>query len=62
MYQDNVNWVYRMLFARVGNRADAENLTTEVFLAALRPLRLTAGVAEGLLACDRANRAGRALA
>lgn len=51
-----------MLFARVGNRADAENLTTEVFLAALRPLRLTAGVAEGLLACDRANRAGRALA
>jgi RNA polymerase sigma factor (sigma-70 family) len=46
VYQDNVDWVYRTLFARVGNRADAEDLTTEVFLAALRPLRLTASVGE----------------
>ncbi|BBZ45770.1 RNA polymerase sigma factor [Mycobacterium parmense] len=46
VYQDNASWVYRTLFARVGNRADAEDLTTEVFLAALRPLRLTASVAE----------------
>ncbi|WP_445161955.1 RNA polymerase sigma factor [Mycobacterium sp. Dal123C01] len=46
VYQDNVTWVYRTLFARVGNRADAEDLTTEVFLAALRPLRLTASVGE----------------
>lgn len=42
VYQDNVSWLYRTLFARVGNRADAEDLTAEVFLAALRPLRLTA--------------------
>jgi RNA polymerase sigma factor (sigma-70 family) len=46
VYQENVTWVYRTIFARVGNRADAEDLTAEVFLAALKPLRITASVAE----------------
>lgn len=46
VYDDNVTWVYRLLYARLGSRTDAEDLTSEVFLAALRPLRLSASVAE----------------
>jgi RNA polymerase sigma-70 factor (ECF subfamily) len=46
VYRDNVARVYGLLFAKVGNRADAEDLTTEVFLAALRPMRVSATVGE----------------
>jgi RNA polymerase sigma factor (sigma-70 family) len=46
VYSDNATWVYRTIYARVGNRPDAEDLTAEVFLAALRPLRLSASVPE----------------
>ncbi|MFE5707806.1 RNA polymerase sigma factor [Rhodococcus koreensis] len=46
VYRDNVAWVYGLMFAKVGNRADAEDLTAEVFMAALRPLRMSASVPE----------------
>jgi RNA polymerase sigma factor (sigma-70 family) len=40
VYKDNVDRLYRLMYSRVGNRYDAEDLTAEVFRAALRPLRL----------------------
>jgi RNA polymerase sigma-70 factor (ECF subfamily) len=46
IYRDNVERLYRLMYAKVGNRADAEDLTTEVFLAVLGPLRSTASVGE----------------
>jgi hypothetical protein len=46
VYRDNLDRVYRLMFAKVGNRSDAEDLTAEVFLAALRPLRVSATVGE----------------
>jgi len=42
VYRDNIDRMYRLVFGKVGNRADAEDLTTEVFLSVLRPLRLPA--------------------
>jgi len=46
IYLDNVERLYRMMFSRVGNRPDAEDLTAEVFRAALGPLRASASVGE----------------
>lgn len=45
-YADNVGRLYRLMFSKVGNRPDAEDLTSEVFRSALRPLRLTASKGE----------------
>jgi RNA polymerase sigma factor (sigma-70 family) len=46
VYRDNVDRLYRLMYARVGNRPDAEDLTSEVFMTALRPLRLSASKGE----------------
>jgi len=45
-YLDNVGRLYRLMYLKVGNRPDAEDLTSEVFRAALGPLRLTASKGE----------------
>jgi RNA polymerase sigma factor (sigma-70 family) len=44
IYATNVVPVYRFVYAKTGNRADAEELTSQVFLQALPHLRV--GVAE----------------
>jgi RNA polymerase sigma-70 factor (ECF subfamily) len=46
VYRNNVQRVYRLMYSKVGNRADAEDLTAEVFTAALRPLRVSASAPE----------------
>jgi RNA polymerase sigma factor (sigma-70 family) len=46
VYRDNVDRLYRLMYARVGNRADAEDLTSEDFSTALRPLRLASSKGE----------------
>ena len=46
IYHDNVGPLYRLMFARVGNRPDAEDLTAEVFKLALPPLRSSASAPE----------------
>ena len=46
VYRDNVERLYRLMYARVGNRPDAEDLTSEVFSTALRPLRLASSKGE----------------
>ena len=45
-YLDNVGRLYRLMYSRVGNRPDAEDLTAEVFKAALGPLRLSSSKGE----------------
>src|SRR5207244_13015714 len=44
--RDNVVRLYRLMYVKVGNRPDAEDLTTEVFMAALGPLRVSASRGE----------------
>jgi RNA polymerase sigma factor (sigma-70 family) len=46
VYRDNVSRLYRLMYARVGNRPDAEDLTSEVFRTALVPLRLASSKGE----------------
>jgi RNA polymerase sigma-70 factor (ECF subfamily) len=45
-YLDNVGRLYGLMYSRVGNRPDAEDLTAEVFKAALGPMRLSSSKGE----------------
>ena len=44
VYRDNVLGIYQLVFRRVGNRADAEDLAAEVLIQTLRTLRFPAPV------------------
>jgi RNA polymerase sigma-70 factor (ECF subfamily) len=61
IYLDNVARIHRLMYSKVGNRPDAEDLTAEVFVAALGPLRVSASrgeVRSYLLATARTVLAG----
>ena len=44
-YQEHVRSIYRYVYSKVGNREDAEDLTSEIFLNAVRPVANTKHVA-----------------
>jgi len=46
IYSDNVARIYRLMYSKVGNRPDAEDLTSQVFLTAYGPLRASASVGQ----------------
>lgn len=46
VYREHVVAVFRYVFARTGNRPDAEDVTTQVFMRALPRLRLAASTGE----------------
>ena len=63
VYRDNVDRLYRLMYAGVGNRPDAEDLTAEVFRAALpAAARRVEGRSPGLSPDDSTDSAGVALA
>jgi Sigma-70 region 2 len=61
VYRDHVTSIYRLLYYKVGNQHDAEDLTAQVFLEALPRLRASASGGE-IHMYLRADDAGRSLA
>jgi len=46
IYREHVGAIYRLMYAKVGNQPDAEDLTSEVFMLALPHLRVAASAAQ----------------
>jgi RNA polymerase sigma-70 factor (ECF subfamily) len=43
LYQENLNLIYRYVYSKVGNREEAEDLTSQVFIKAIRSVHTERG-------------------
>lgn len=43
LYQENLNLIYRYVYSKVGNREEAEDLTSQIFLKAVRGVNTERG-------------------
>lgn len=43
-YQDNVHLIYRYVYSKIGNREEAEDLTSQIFMKAVRGVHTERGV------------------
>ncbi|HEX6544016.1 MAG TPA: RNA polymerase sigma factor [Ktedonobacterales bacterium] len=56
LYEDNLHVIYRFIYSKVGNREEAEDLTSQVFIKAVRSLdseRATASIQSWLFQVAR---------
>lgn len=43
LYQENLNLIYRFVYSKIGNREEAEDLTSQIFLKAVRGINTERG-------------------
>jgi RNA polymerase sigma-70 factor, ECF subfamily len=43
LYQENLNLIYRYVYSKVGNREEAEDLTSQIFIKAIRSVHTERG-------------------
>lgn len=43
LYQENLNRIYRFVYSRIGNREEAEDLTSQIFIKAVRGINTERG-------------------
>jgi RNA polymerase sigma-70 factor (ECF subfamily) len=43
LYQENLNLIYRFVYSKIGNREEAEDLTSQIFMKAVRGVNTERG-------------------